>query len=206
MKKTTVIIDIDGCLADYRLGLLYWIRQSVPEFSHMANKHLKVEDTWIDADSMNMTYEKWLDVLERFRMSGGKRSIPVFPGAKELLTVCREKGLEIVLLTSRPIDICSNIYGDTLQWLQDNQLPFDILHWSRSKAELVHKMRLHKKTLFALDDEIKHIQDYYRLGLPVVHIDLYKNSYPEGLSLKPEGYRVYNSMLEFVEVFKNEQS
>ena len=31
MNKDTVVLDIDGVLADYRLGLLYWIRQSYPE-------------------------------------------------------------------------------------------------------------------------------------------------------------------------------
>ena len=166
--KNTVVIDIDGILANYRLGILYWIRQSVPEFAHMANQHLKVEDTWIDAESMHMTYDRWLDTLEFFRMSGGKRTIPMFEGAQELLAYCRKQNYKIVLLTSRPIDICSNIYGDTLLWLRDNQLPFDILHWSKSKAEMVHKMRIPKETVFAIDDELKHVIDYAKLGIDVI--------------------------------------
>lgn len=172
--KNTVVVDIDGVLADYRLGLLYWIRQSVPELSAQANQHIQRKDTWIDYDTMKVPFRKWLDVLEMFRMSGGKQSIPVYEGAHELLHYCRQAGYEIVLLTSRPIDIYSNIYRDTVEWLRNNHLEYDMLLWSKSKAEMVYKMRLTDKVLFAVDDEIKHIEDYDRLGIHTVWIDLYK--------------------------------
>jgi phosphoglycolate phosphatase-like HAD superfamily hydrolase len=110
MKKDTIIIDIDGILADYRTGLLYWIRQSWPSLAAKANEHLKVSDTWIDAKTMGVPYREWLGVLEMFRMSGGKQTLPLFEGVNDLVFWCMENQLKIVLLTSRPIDIYSNIY------------------------------------------------------------------------------------------------
>lgn len=172
--KNTVIVDIDGVLADYRLGLLYWIRQSVPALAQSANAHLQRTDSWIDHNAMGVTYRQWLDTLEMFRMSGGKQALPVFEGAIELLMALRADGREIVLLTSRPIDIYSNIYRDTVEWLRNNKLPHDVLLWSKSKAEMVYKMRLTDKTLFAIDDELRHIQDYSLLGVETFWIDLYK--------------------------------
>ena len=108
MKKNTIILDIDGILADYRLGLLYWIRQSCPEYANKANAHLLKKNTWINHETMEMSYYEWLKVLEMFRMSGGKRSIPLFEGAQKLNQICTYLG-EVILLTSRPIDIYSNI-------------------------------------------------------------------------------------------------
>lgn len=171
--KNTLVVDIDGILADYRLGLLYWIRQSLPQYAAKANKHIQKTDTWVDEKTMEMSYREWLDVLEMFRMSGGKQSIPVYEGAAKLLNLARKMHLEIVLLTSRPIDIYSNIYRDTIEWLRNNDLPHDLLLWSRGKAEIIYKMRLTDKIIFAIDDEFKHIEDYDKLGIATIWIDHY---------------------------------
>lgn len=197
--KNVLVIDIDGVLADYRLGLLYWIRQSCPELSQAANKHIQRTDTWIDAESMGVSYRKWLDVLEMFRMSGGKQSIPVFEGAKYVLGGAKLKGWEVVLLTSRPIDIYSNIYRDTVEWLRNNHLPYDVLLWSKSKAEMIYKMRLTDKIIYAIDDEWRHIEDYDKLGIPTIWIDLYNTK--QGLHLLEQCMRV-NSLEEALEILK----
>ena len=171
--KNVVVVEIDGVICDYRLGLLYWIRQSWPSLSQKANEHLKVENTWIDHESMGVSYREWLGVLEMFRLSGGKQTLPVFPGAKLLLDDCKTAGYEIVLLTSRPIDIYSNIYRDTVEWLRNNNLQYDMILWSKSKADMVYKMRLMDKIMYAFDDEYRHVQDYAKLGIETIWIDLY---------------------------------
>lgn len=171
--KNIVVVDIDGVLCDYRLGLLYWIRQSWPSLAQKANEHLKVDNTWIDNHSMEVSYREWLGVLEMFRLSGGKQSLPVFPGAKTLLDWCKKSDFEIVLLTSRPIDIYSNIYRDTVEWLRNNKLPYDMILWSKSKADMVYKMRLLDKVLWAFDDELRHVIDYAKLDIHTIWIDLY---------------------------------
>ncbi len=195
--RNTIVVDIDGIIADYRLGLLFWIRQSCPELSQKANVHILRKDTWVDAETMEIPYRKWLDTLEMFRMSGGKQSIPVFEGAKELLDKSKSMGNEIVLLTSRPIDLYSNIYRDTVEWLRNNQLPYDLLLWSKSKAEMIYKMRLTDKVLFAIDDEFKHIEDYDKLDIPTVWVDHYRAG--KGLHLLKYCTRV-NSLTEFNEM------
>ena len=172
--KNVIVIDIDGVLADYRLGLLYWIRQSCPSLASYANYHLGRQDTWIDHETMKIPYRKWLDTLEMFRMSGGKQSIPVYEGVEELFKRIEVLDYEVVLLTSRPIDIYSNIYRDTVEWLKNNGLGYHMLLWSKSKAEMIYKMRMMDKIVFAIDDEFRHIQEYDKLGIPTIWIDLYK--------------------------------
>lgn len=172
-KQKVAVIDIDGVLADYRLGLLFWIRQSIPALSQKTIKHLQTTDTWINHHTMDLTYKDWLKTLEMFRMSGGKQSIPVYEGAKELLDLCHANDLEVVLLTSRPIDIYSNIYRDTVEWLENNNLKYDKLLWSKSKAEMIYKMRLCERVSFAIDDELHHIHDYSALDISTFWINLY---------------------------------
>lgn len=193
--KNIVIIDIDGILADYRLGLLYWIRQSWPSLAAKANEHLKVSDTWINAKTMGVPYKEWLSALEMFRMSGGKQSLPLFEGAKDLIYWCMEHKYEIVLLTSRPIDIYSNIYRDTIEWLRNNSIHHHLLLWSKDKAEIVHKLRLTDKIVFAIDDELKHIESYEDLEIETLWIDLYDKS---STTKAPDTRHRFTSMVECV--------
>lgn len=174
MKKDTVILDIDGVLADYRTGLLQWINKNLPELQKLTEHHLGRNDTWVDYKSMGISYREWLQVLETFRMSRGKVFIPTFDWADTFTQVMRAEGYFIVLLTSRPIDIYSNIYLDTVQWLQKNNLDYDLLLWCRNKSEMIFRNGLIDRTLFAVDDELRHIQEYSALGMKTYWIDHYK--------------------------------
>lgn len=206
--KNVVIIDIDGVLADYRLGLLYWLRQSYPRLAQKANEHLKRGDTWINAESLGISYREFLEALEMFRMSGGKQAIPLFDGAQDLLDYCHKKGYEIVLLTSRPIDIISNIYRDTIEWLRNNGLKYHILLWSKNKSEMVFKMRLTDKVVFAIDDEYNHVLDYINLGIPTRWIDLYKKQESSDAfkNLGGDVIKIYPSLRELVtDLVENEK-
>jgi len=175
--KNVAIIDIDGVLADYRKGLLEWMLSY--RFAHPLSEglkdtiryHLNREDTWIDHEAMNMSFVAWLEVLEQFRMSGGKIDLPLFEGARELIYTCRNYGMEVVLLTSRPVDIYHTIYRDTLLWLKKNQLPYNSLLWSKDKAEMIFRMRLSDKTLFTVDDQYSHVLPYSKLHIRSFWID-----------------------------------
>ena len=72
-----VLLDIDGVLADYRLGLLWWVNTNYPDLRTKCYEHLYSHGTWINDETMGVSYRTWLDILENFRLSGGKQSIPV---------------------------------------------------------------------------------------------------------------------------------
>lgn len=198
MTKDTVVLDIDGVLADYRLGLLYWIRQSVPELAQAANAHIMRTDTWINADTMGVSYRKWLETLEMFRMSGGKQSIPLFEGAAEFVSWIDRRNWQLVLVTSRPIDIYSNIYRDTVEWLRHNCLGDRLLLWSKSKAEILFRLRMIDRIRFAVDDEHGHVMDYAALEVKTYWL----NHYNVVMGILNHVTEVKN----LVEIVKHEQS
>ena len=107
-------------------------------------------------------------------MSGGKQSLPRFEYAEELVNWIGAKGLSIVLLTSRPIDIYSNIYRDTIEWLRFNGLGQHLLLWSKAKAEIVFRLKLIDRLVFAVDDEYKHCEEYAKLGVKTYWLNHYK--------------------------------
>ncbi len=208
MRKDTVIVDIDGVLADYRMGLLQWVHRNYEDYVNICEQHMKVTDTWINEEAMGVTYQEWLDVLEKFRMSGGKQFLPVNEGAGLLLNLFKQKELFIVLLTSRPIDIYHTIYRDTIVWLRENSLPYNLLLWSKDKAEMCYKMGLTKdRVLFAIDDELKHVENYSKLGIRTYWLDACKKA---NLSNTPSRCFVIDSLQEVFDMenpeVKNEQS
>lgn len=176
MKPNKAIVDIDGVVADYRLGLLWWVNTNYPRLRDICYHHLNRKDTWIDHNSMNVPYRVWLDILEKFRMSGGKMLIPTFPGAGEFFEFLQQRDLDVILLTSRPIDIYSNIYRDTVEWLQEKGFKYQLLLWSKSKADIVHKLRFTDEVVFAVDDEYGHCLQYADLGMRTYWLDHYQKA------------------------------
>ena len=171
--KNIAILDIDGCLADYRLGLLWWINTNYLELRETCYEHLTKTGTWINNETMKIPFIEWLGILENFRMSGGKLSIPTFPGTRELFDLLLSRNMKIILVTSRPIDLCSNIYHDTVEWLRMNRLEYHMLLWSKNKSEMIYKMRLIDECDFVLDDELGHIKGYLDLGIKTYWINHY---------------------------------
>ena len=55
---------------------------------------------------------------------------PAFPGVSEALTELRSKGWEVVICTNQPTEAGRRY---TLQFLEDNKIPYDELHFTKSK-------------------------------------------------------------------------
>ena len=74
------------------------------------------------------------------------------------------------MLTSRPIERYPNIYGETVEWLQNNELVYDFVWWALDKGEKVLSQNIGGRVKFALDDDPKYVARYAELGIPCYHI------------------------------------
>ena len=165
LTGNSAVIDIDGVLCDYRTGFLDWVYEDQPGLRALINE-LKSADyhfSVVTRHDLDLTVEKWQDIKHRFRISGAIENLPVYGDVIHFLKGLRDYGISTVLLTSRPIDRYPNLYGDTVSWLEKNQLPYDVIWWAYDKADKAIE-RL-PNPVFAVDDDPGHISKFADAGI-----------------------------------------
>lgn len=164
LDRACVVVDIDNVLCDYVSGICDWVRMRYAVPSSLLDE-LKSSRAYVSAETLNIKADTWQRMKHEFRTGGFKRTLPLMPGAREFLTQLKARGLQVVLLTSRPIDEYPNLLTDTVMWLNSNQLPFDYLWWGMDKAErIVRTDGLSQHVQFIVDDEPRFIDQFSRAG------------------------------------------
>ena len=157
-NELCALIDIDGVLADYPGGFYAWLAKRKPTCSLYQAKigyaALSIEEKEV--------------VKREYRQSGAKAKLKVLPGAKLLLNYIRDKGMKIILLTNRPYSEHFRIYGDTLTWLKNNELPYDAIIWARDKG--FEAVKNFKNICWALDDSPVNVARLREAGITTVQI------------------------------------
>jgi NTP pyrophosphatase (non-canonical NTP hydrolase) len=160
-----VIVDIDNVLCDYITGFLDWLEVK-GHLNYAVLNILRTERPYLNAQSVGVTPEQWMDLKHQFRVSGAKRQLPLFPDAFMFLHRMRCEGFKIILLTSRPIDRYPNIFTDTIMWLNYHRLPYDFVWWSLDKHErLVQVKDIKQYVRFAVDDDCRFVEQFASIGI-----------------------------------------
>lgn len=155
------IIDIDGVLASYPNFFYEWsIKNFYP--THSVHEFTRLYK------SMNLLSREGLK--KKYRQSGVKATMPLIPGAKELLhCVKRRSALKIILMTNRPYAEFYRIYPDTLFWLEKNDLPYDGIIWSRDKG--IDALKNFRNVCWAVDDNPENVKRFREAGITTIAID-----------------------------------
>jgi hypothetical protein len=167
LDRPCAVIDIDQVLCDYISGICDWLhRYSGEAVPGDRLQEIVSQRLYVNALTLGLPEEKWKKLKHEFRVSGGKRYLPVFADAKVFLQALMRRGLQIVLLTSRPVDRYPNIYTDTLLWLERNELPYDFIWWAHDKGERVLETGLREHVRLFADDDVRFIDQISKLGIP----------------------------------------
>lgn len=131
--RPVVAVDIDGTLADYHGHFLafagrYLGQDVLSERYDGAEgfKHWFCQVTGSDANT-------WNDIKLAYRQGAQKRSLPIYPGAKELIRRLHQHGAEIWLTTTRPHLRLDGIDPDTRAWLDRHGIKYDGLLYDDDK-------------------------------------------------------------------------
>ena len=152
-----VLVDIDGVLSDYPNCFIAWVAKTKNIYFEQADENIDV----LPLD----TYEQ---LKREYRQSGIKAHLPVLPGAREMLSRIREAGLKIILITNRPYAEHCRIYADTLQWLKENELPYDAIIWAKDKG--FEAVKHFTKVCWAIDDTFANKMRFDKAGVQTVMV------------------------------------
>lgn len=173
--RPVVAIDIDGTIGDY-----------YQHFRHFAGQYLglkgilgpaKEPHKWHRTYDYSCELNEWLglekhvyrEVKLAYRQGGGKRMMPLFSGALDLVTTLRAAGAEIWITTSRPWNRFDSTDPDTRHWLQErHQIPFDGLIYGDDKYEQLVSIVGRDRISVVLDDLPEQCKAADDLGLPYV--------------------------------------
>lgn len=156
--KEIVICDIDGVLSDYPNNFLNYVKGQIEEKGiEDASTNWSTEEVpQLDVYkylSGKVSFEFVKECKHQYRSQGESRKERVNTLAREFLRRRKEKGDYIVLLTSRPFDKYQNLYLDTFVWLENNQVPFDMLLNDSKKRDKVCSLLKTSKVKYAIDDD-----------------------------------------------------
>jgi len=153
LKQTTrvLMVDIDGVLADWLGGFLAYLNGALGE---------PIDPRLVNHQSMDQR-------KDAFHASGGFKKLDVLPGAVETLTWIRSLGYKIALVTARPHRRFPNIYRDTVDWLEQAGIKYDILLFEREKDVVLS--RLAPATILAhVEDRARHASEMAAAGVRVL--------------------------------------
>ena len=119
--KNVIGVDIDGVLADYPNCFYTFIRETLGK------------------EYTECTTEEYVKTKHEYRSSGYKKNLPLIEGAIEGMKKLKQAGYTIVLLTARPYHKYPRMFADTIDWLTNNNIPYDALLWNENKEEAILK-------------------------------------------------------------------
>jgi hypothetical protein len=184
--RPVVAVDIDGVLGDYHGHFIKFLeeyldwRENVPFHSRSGMYDGSVQmSTWA-MRRYQISYRDWQDIKLAYRQGAQKRSMPVYPCAKELLERLELAGAEVWLTTTRPYMRLDNIDPDTRFWLERHELPYHYMLYDERKYRELHD-RVGDRVVGVLDDEVEQLDWAAKLwgdDIPIMRKTPWNNASP----------------------------
>lgn len=138
-NKQIVVCDIDGCLNDYPIEFLRWVKL-----------HYGYDKENLDSLKTFLKKDKYEKLKHAYRTSGVKRNLTVRDGAVSTIEEIRKLGKEIWVLTTRPA--IEPVKSDTEYWLKRNGLVYDKLEFLDKERKRKFIRDSQEKICFIIED------------------------------------------------------
>jgi FMN phosphatase YigB (HAD superfamily) len=156
-----VALDIDGTLGDYHSHIYDFACAYLGEHPSLGSPYGADGPPWFDG---SINFGSWIqqvfeidrriyrDIKLAYRQGAQKRSMPVFPGARDIARAAHAIGAEVWIATSRPYLRLDNIDPDTRHWLSRHEVGYDHAIYSEEKYNELAKLVTPERVCFVLDD------------------------------------------------------
>jgi uncharacterized HAD superfamily protein len=169
-NKRIVIFDIDGVIADYPNSLIEFINKKYHKnFTNM----FEVKDSLNPVDLFS--------IKDEYRSCGVKKFIKAKKDVVDFINNINREKYCIILLTSRPYSKYFRIYADTLYWLTENKINYDMIFWDEKKDRKILNNFDLSKIEFMIEDNRYYANKISQIGVKVF---LLNNIYNEGICQK----------------------
>lgn len=154
--KPVVALDIDGTLGDYHRHFIDFARGYLDadpwvQYNEMYDGRERFSEWFTAAFSVDLSTFRAIKLA--YRQGAMKRTMRVFPGARNLVDRLHDAGAEVWLTTTRPHDRFDRVDPDTRHWLHRHGIRFDGLLFSGDKmAELAQRVDP-ARVVAVLDDQ-----------------------------------------------------
>jgi hypothetical protein len=160
--KPVVAVDIDGTMGRYHEHFLEfasnYLNQKVKDH-YVGNQPFK---EWF-CTNYRVTIDVWHDIKLAYRQGGLKRTMPVYPDARELCQSVQKAGAELWVTTTRPYIRHDNIDPDTREWLRRHRIPYDYLIYDGLKYRKLAQLVGPERVCAVLDDLQEELEEAYGL-------------------------------------------
>lgn len=163
--KPIVALDIDGTLGEYHNHLLLFMRRYF-------NRDLQGGWTGSPEDweeYLGLTREEYREAKLAFRQGGMKRTMPLIPGAAQLVGEVHARGAELWITTTRPWMRLDSVDPDTRHWLERQGLKYDHLLYDEHKYAKLAEIVDPDRVVFILDDLAEMVEEalnYFQFTTP----------------------------------------
>lgn len=199
-NKKPVLLDVDGVLAGFIEKMLSYINnRNVEKYPYTITKEQLYSNKDISAD-IRKCVKEWDELCEDLAKSEGFcQTLPVLPGAQKFVQDLKDKGFNIMYVTSPYKDSPTWAY-DRIEWLKR--------HFGASRYDIISTPeKRYVDGICLVDDKPENIQDwaqYNERGYPI----LFDQPWNQRFNFKPSiGYRIrrtndYNKIVSsLVEIY-----
>jgi hypothetical protein len=176
-NRKKVFVDLDNVMADYGGDFLRWATngQLSPSPNDLTSLHLN--------EILGLDEEDYAELKRRWRVEGHKRDMTMIPGTHGALRRL-STWYDVVVISSRPADKYDNIRSDTEYWLEQHELKYSELVFTKEKFDYVRDHYDKDDVLAIFDDDPRNLvkfagkhtiqcyiidRPYNRSGAPFVH-------------------------------------
>lgn len=156
-------IDIDGTLGDYHAHFLrcaeMFLQREMPD-PKAINPLLPLHR------HMGVPKSKYREIKMAYRQGRWKRSMPVYPYAREMTVDIRKAGARVAICTTRPFNQLGEVDADTRWWLRHHGIQHDFVIWGAHKYRDFIREVGYGKIVAVVDDELEQAERCHKLALP----------------------------------------
>jgi hypothetical protein len=182
MRKTDVVADkARGERVKFISGmpvLIFDLDNVIADLTCWDNNIRSAKTGTVDGKKKNMV--EYLESMKReFYTEGGFTRISEICGARDGLKELKRRGWCIVIISARPVWQYKQVYSDTVRWLREKDIAYDLLLFNKDKAEAIYEKIFPAVPAYLVEDRIKHVLEVAELDIPVLVM-----SYPHNAELK----------------------